>query len=52
MYLDKKILKMSYSCLVYVAGNTFSTLAGLVFDWSLVKDVDVNGISDSYNSLR
>lgn len=33
-------------------GNTFSTLAGLVFDWSLVKDVDVNGISDSYNSLR
>ncbi|KAM6929481.1 nuclear pore membrane glycoprotein 210 isoform 2-T2 [Lycodopsis pacificus] len=33
-------------------GNTFSTLAGLVFDWSLVKDVDVNGFSDSYNSLR
>lgn len=36
----------------YVAGNTFSTLAGLVFDWTLVKDVDVNGFSDSYNSLR
>ncbi|XP_077404064.1 nuclear pore membrane glycoprotein 210 isoform X2 [Vanacampus margaritifer] len=33
-------------------GNTFSTLAGLVFDWSLVKDVGVNGFSDSYNSLR
>uniref|UniRef100_A0A3P8X2Y5 Nucleoporin 210 n=1 Tax=Cynoglossus semilaevis TaxID=244447 RepID=A0A3P8X2Y5_CYNSE len=33
-------------------GNTFSTLAGLVFDWTLVKDVDVNGISDSYNSLQ
>ncbi|KAM8862436.1 LOW QUALITY PROTEIN: nuclear pore membrane glycoprotein 210 [Spinachia spinachia] len=33
-------------------GNTFSTLAGLVFDWSLVKDVDANGFSDSYNSLR
>ncbi|XP_077577964.1 nuclear pore membrane glycoprotein 210 isoform X2 [Stigmatopora nigra] len=33
-------------------GNTFSTLAGLVFDWSLVKDVDVNGFPDSYNSLR
>lgn len=33
-------------------GNTFSTLAGLVFDWTLVKDVDVNGFSDSYNSLR
>ncbi|XP_040914179.1 nuclear pore membrane glycoprotein 210 [Toxotes jaculatrix] len=33
-------------------GNTFSTLAGLVFDWTIVKDVDVNGFSDSYNSLR
>lgn len=33
-------------------GNTFSTLAGLVFDWSLVKDVGTNGFSDSYNSLR
>ncbi|XP_019732833.1 nuclear pore membrane glycoprotein 210 isoform X5 [Hippocampus comes] len=33
-------------------GNTFSTLAGLVFDWSIVKDVDVNGFSDSYDSLR
>nr|XP_015823657.2 nuclear pore membrane glycoprotein 210 isoform X1 [Nothobranchius furzeri] len=33
-------------------GNTFSTLAGLVFDWTLVKDVDVNGFTDSYNALR
>lgn len=33
-------------------GNTFSTLAGLVFDWTLVKDVGTNGFSDSYNSLR
>ncbi|XP_047462867.1 nuclear pore membrane glycoprotein 210 isoform X2 [Mugil cephalus] len=33
-------------------GNTFSTLAGLMFDWTFVKDVDVNGFSDSYNSLR
>ncbi|XP_061908725.1 nuclear pore membrane glycoprotein 210 isoform X1 [Entelurus aequoreus] len=33
-------------------GNTFSTLAGLMFDWTLIKDVDANGISDSYNSLR
>ncbi|XP_054647663.1 nuclear pore membrane glycoprotein 210 isoform X2 [Dunckerocampus dactyliophorus] len=33
-------------------GNTFSTLAGLMFDWTLVKDVDVNGFSDSSNSLR
>ncbi|XP_051914460.1 nuclear pore membrane glycoprotein 210-like isoform X2 [Hippocampus zosterae] len=33
-------------------GNTFSTLAGLVFDWSIVKDVDMNGFSDTYDSLR
>lgn len=33
-------------------GNTFSTLAGLVFDWTLVKDVEVNGFTDSYNALR
>ncbi|XP_020785442.2 nuclear pore membrane glycoprotein 210 isoform X2 [Boleophthalmus pectinirostris] len=33
-------------------GNTFSTLAGLVFDWTLVKDLGTNGFSDSYNSLR
>lgn len=42
----------SYVALFYVTGNTFSTLSGLVFDWTIVKDVDVNGISDSYNSLR
>lgn len=41
-----------YVALMYVTGNTFSTLSGLVFDWTIVKDVDVNGISDSYNSLR
>ncbi|XP_074537883.1 nuclear pore membrane glycoprotein 210 isoform X2 [Halichoeres trimaculatus] len=33
-------------------GNTFTTLSGLVFDWTLVKDVDENGFSDSYNALR
>lgn len=33
-------------------GNIFSTLAGLVFDWTIVKDTDMDGFSDSYNSLR
>ncbi|MBN3325349.1 PO210 protein, partial [Atractosteus spatula] len=33
-------------------GNTFSTLAGLVFDWSIVKDADTASFSDSYNALR
>lgn len=33
-------------------GNTFSTLAGLVFDWTIVKDTEANGFSDSHNALR
>ncbi|KAL1021498.1 hypothetical protein UPYG_G00014030 [Umbra pygmaea] len=33
-------------------GNTFSTLSSLVFDWSLVKDGDMDGFPDSYSPLR
>ncbi|XP_072569892.1 nuclear pore membrane glycoprotein 210 [Paramormyrops kingsleyae] len=33
-------------------GNTFSTLAGLVFDWSIVKDEEMGSFPDSYNALR
>ncbi|KAK1801966.1 hypothetical protein P4O66_022598, partial [Electrophorus voltai] len=33
-------------------GNTFSTLAGLVFDWSLVKGTEMATFPESYNSLR
>ncbi|XP_066553883.1 nuclear pore membrane glycoprotein 210 [Amia ocellicauda] len=33
-------------------GNTFSTLAGLVFDWTIVKDAETSSFSDSYNALR
>lgn len=33
-------------------GNTFSTLAGLVFDWTIVKDTEASGFSDSHNALR
>ncbi|CDQ77048.1 unnamed protein product [Oncorhynchus mykiss] len=32
--------------------NTFSALARLVFDWTIVKDADVDGFPDSCNSLR
>ena len=38
--------------IVDCAGNTFSALARLVFDWTIVKDADVDGFPDSYNSLR
>ncbi|KAJ7410211.1 nuclear pore membrane glycoprotein 210 [Willisornis vidua] len=33
-------------------GNTFSTLAGLVFDWSIVEDPEAGGFSDSHSALR
>ncbi|KAI1892348.1 hypothetical protein AGOR_G00132440 [Albula goreensis] len=33
-------------------GNTFSTLAGLGFDWTIVKDAETARFSDSHNALR
>ncbi|XP_041954056.1 nuclear pore membrane glycoprotein 210 [Alosa sapidissima] len=33
-------------------GNTFSTLAGLVFDWTIVKDAATAAFSDIHSSLR
>ncbi|XP_061114891.1 nuclear pore membrane glycoprotein 210 [Conger conger] len=33
-------------------GNTFSTLAGLAFDWTIVKDAETARFSDSHNALR
>ncbi|XP_043080989.1 nuclear pore membrane glycoprotein 210 [Puntigrus tetrazona] len=33
-------------------GNTFSTLASLLFEWTIVKDAEMAGFPDSYNTLR
>ncbi|XP_051517594.1 nuclear pore membrane glycoprotein 210-like [Myxocyprinus asiaticus] len=33
-------------------GNTFSTLASLLFEWTIVKDAEMAGFPDYYNSLR
>ncbi|NXK41792.1 PO210 protein, partial [Piprites chloris] len=33
-------------------GNTFSTLAGLVFNWTIVKDPEAGVFSDSHSALR
>uniref|UniRef100_A0A673IZ67 Nuclear pore membrane glycoprotein 210-like n=1 Tax=Sinocyclocheilus rhinocerous TaxID=307959 RepID=A0A673IZ67_9TELE len=33
-------------------GNTFSTLASLLFEWTVVKDAEMAGFPDSYNTLR
>ncbi|XP_056380163.1 nuclear pore membrane glycoprotein 210-like [Hyla sarda] len=51
LYLEDSPLKLKIKALDY-EGNTFSTLAGLAFEWTVVKDSDVDGYSDSHNSLR
>ncbi|XP_056100665.1 nuclear pore membrane glycoprotein 210 [Rhinichthys klamathensis goyatoka] len=33
-------------------GNTFSTLASLLFEWTIVKDAEMAGFPDSYNTLQ
>ncbi|KAH0630096.1 hypothetical protein JD844_012725 [Phrynosoma platyrhinos] len=33
-------------------GNTFSTLAGLAFEWMVTKGPEMNGFTDSHNALR
>ncbi|XP_071984236.1 nuclear pore membrane glycoprotein 210 [Engystomops pustulosus] len=51
LYLEDSPLKLKIQALDS-EGNTFSTLAGMAFDWTVVKDTDVDGYSDSHNSLR
>ncbi|XP_077133093.1 nuclear pore membrane glycoprotein 210 [Ranitomeya variabilis] len=51
LYLEDSPLKLKIQALDS-EGNTFSTLAGMAFDWSVVKDADVDGYSDSHNTLR
>ncbi|XP_028906828.1 nuclear pore membrane glycoprotein 210 [Ornithorhynchus anatinus] len=51
LYLEDSPLELKIQALDS-EGNTFSTLAGLVFDWTIVKDTEANGFSDSHNTLR
>ncbi|KAM3914823.1 nuclear pore membrane glycoprotein 210 [Leptodactylus fuscus] len=51
LYLEDSPLKLKIQALDS-EGNTFSTLAGIAFEWTVVKDTDVDGYSDSHNSLR
>uniref|UniRef100_A0A3B1IR40 Nucleoporin 210 n=1 Tax=Astyanax mexicanus TaxID=7994 RepID=A0A3B1IR40_ASTMX len=51
LYLEDSPLELKIHALDS-EGNTFSTLAGLVFDWSLVKGTEMATYPDSYNSLR
>ncbi|XP_053154975.1 nuclear pore membrane glycoprotein 210 [Hemicordylus capensis] len=51
LYLEDSPLQLKIQALDS-EGNTFSTLAGLAFEWTVMKDPEVNGFSDSHNALR
>ncbi|XP_078517577.1 nuclear pore membrane glycoprotein 210 [Lissotriton helveticus] len=51
LYLEDSPLELKIQALDS-EGNTFSTLAGLVFDWTVVKDTESEGFSDMHNTLR
>ncbi|XP_023791491.1 nuclear pore membrane glycoprotein 210 [Cyanistes caeruleus] len=51
LYLEDAPLELKIHALDS-EGNTFSTLAGLVFDWTVVKDPEADGFSDSDDALR
>ncbi|NXW83436.1 PO210 protein, partial [Alopecoenas beccarii] len=51
LYLEDSPLELKIQALDS-EGNTFSTLAGLVFDWTIVQDTEADGFSDSHNALR
>ncbi|XP_054431060.1 nuclear pore membrane glycoprotein 210 [Pteronotus mesoamericanus] len=51
LYLEDSPLELKIQALDS-EGNTFSTLAGLVFDWTIMKDTEASRFSDSHNALR
>uniref|UniRef100_A0A672U212 Nucleoporin 210 n=1 Tax=Strigops habroptila TaxID=2489341 RepID=A0A672U212_STRHB len=51
LYLEDSPLELKIQALDS-EGNTFSTLAGLAFNWTIVKDTEADGFSDSHNALR
>ncbi|NWI58663.1 PO210 protein, partial [Calyptomena viridis] len=51
LYLEDSPLQLKILALDS-EGNTFSTVAGLVFEWSIVKDPGADGFPDSHSALR
>nr|XP_020654120.1 nuclear pore membrane glycoprotein 210 isoform X2 [Pogona vitticeps] len=51
LYLEDSPLQLKIQALDS-EGNTFSTLAGLAFEWTVMKDPETNGFSDAHNALR
>ncbi|ELR54201.1 Nuclear pore membrane glycoprotein 210, partial [Bos mutus] len=50
LYLEDAPLELKIQALDS-EGNTFSTLAGLVFDWTIVKDTEADGYTRSFSSI-
>ncbi|XP_021573709.1 nuclear pore membrane glycoprotein 210-like, partial [Carlito syrichta] len=51
LYLEDSPLELKIQALDS-EGNTFSTLAGLVFDWTIVQDAGADSFSDAHSALR
>ncbi|NXN09274.1 PO210 protein, partial [Indicator maculatus] len=51
LYLEDSPLELKIQALDS-EGNTFSSLAGLVFTWTIVKDPEADRFSDAHNALR
>ncbi|XP_068018721.1 nuclear pore membrane glycoprotein 210 [Melanerpes formicivorus] len=51
LYLEDSPLELKIQALDS-EGNTFSSLAGLVFAWTIVKDTEADRFSDAHNALR
>lgn len=51
LHLEDSPLELSISAFDS-EGNTFTTLASLSFEWTMVKEAEMAGFPDSYNALR
>ncbi|XP_038670312.1 nuclear pore membrane glycoprotein 210-like isoform X3 [Scyliorhinus canicula] len=51
LYVDDSLLKLTVRALDE-EGNTFSSLEGFIFEWSIMKNEDMNNIAESPSKIR
>ncbi|XP_078082042.1 nuclear pore membrane glycoprotein 210-like [Mustelus asterias] len=51
LYVDDSLLKLTVRALDE-EGNTFSSLEGFIFEWSIVKNEDMDNIAESPSKIR
>ncbi|XP_059511298.1 nuclear pore membrane glycoprotein 210-like [Stegostoma tigrinum] len=51
LYVDDSLLKLTVRALD-AEGNTFSSLEGFIFEWSIVKNEDMDNIAESPSKIR